>query len=304
MNYDYPTGASFIEPYIPWTSGKRFYVGSEHPLSGDGNSGLSLDDPFATFNKAMDAVTASKGDQIILLPGHTEAITGAAGISADVAGVSVIGIGHGSLQPTFTFGAAAATFVISAANTSFVNVGFKANFADVAIGLDISAVDGLSFIGCNFTEAGANLNFVITVDLATGADNVTFKSCKFIGADASNDTFINGVAHDGLYISDCYFAMNVAQTSVVGLIATTGNATNVVIKDCHFRSNIDGAKFIICGGAANGGLISNCYFSSIDGAGAVTAGFDFTGGHIFECYVAGEADSFGLIGGGTVYNNA
>ncbi len=35
----------------------------------------------------------------------------------------------------------------------------------------------------------------------------------------------------------------------------------------------------------------------------MTAGIDFTGGHVFECYVAGDADSFGIVGGGTVYGN-
>jgi hypothetical protein len=75
------------------------------------------------------------------------------------------------------------------------------------------------------------------------------------------------------------------------------------IKRCSFVSNVDGALFLDFNGAANSGVIAECYFSSIDTAGAVTAGFDVTGAHVFECYVAGDADSFGLVGGGTVYSN-
>jgi hypothetical protein len=88
------------------------------------------------------------------------------------------------------------------------------------------------------------------------------------------------------------------------MVATSGNATNVWIDNCAFRSNIDGALWVDFNGAANGGLVTNCYVSSIDTAGATSTG-DFTGGHFFECYVSGEADAFGLVGGGgVVYNNA
>jgi hypothetical protein len=96
----------------------------------------------------------------------------------------------------------------------------------------------------------------------------------------------------------------VAQTSVVGLLYASGNVTNCLITDSYFRSNIDGALWVDFDGAACGGLIARCYVSSIDGAGATSTG-DFTGGHFFECYVSGEADAFGVVGGGgVVYNNA
>ena len=105
-------------------------------------------------------------------------------------------------------------------------------------------------------------------------------------------------------MKDCFLAANVAQTSVVGLVASSGNMTNVWIDNCAFRSNIDGALWVDFNGAANSGLITNCNVSSIDAAGAQTT-LDFTGGHAFRCYVAGEADAWGLEGGGAaVYNNA
>ena len=269
----------------------------------DGNDG-SFNAPFATLDYAIGRCTANRGDIIMIKPGHAENIASAGAITADVAGIAIVGLGTGNLRPKFSFTLDTATMVISAANQTFYNIQWEANYADVAIGLDVSGVDGLTFDNCYFTEAGTDLNFVITIDLATGADKLVFNSCQFIGNDASNDTFINGVAHDGFTMTDCYLAMNTAQTAVVGLVATSGNCTNMWIKDCAFRSNVDGALFLDFNGAANGGVVSNCYFSSIDTAGAVTAGFDATGAHLFECYVAGEADSFGLVGGGTLYNNA
>ncbi len=92
-----------------------------------------------------------------------------------------------------------------------------------------------------------------------------------------------------------------AQAAAVGLVEATGNVTNTEIKNCSFRSNVDAANFIDFGGAACSGVISNCMFSSLDIAGAMTT-IDFTGGHVFECYVSGEADKYGIVGGGTIYS--
>ena len=290
--------------------GKVFWVSNSTVMlpgqksGSDGNDG-TFNAPFATLDYAIGKCTASRGDIIMIKPGHAENVTAAAGIVVDVAGVAIVGLGTGSLRPRFTFTTAdTADIDITAANCSFVNLEFRANFLDVAAGLDISGVAGLSFQDCYFTEAASNLNYIDVIDLATGVSDISFVNCKWIGGDAQNDAMIRGVAVDGFYMSNCYMASNIAQAAAVGLITTSGNATNVVIKDSHFRSNVDGALFIDCNGAANSGLISNCYFSSIDTAGATTAGFDFTGGHVFECYVAGEADTFGLVGGGTVYNDA
>ena len=290
--------------------GKVFWVSNSTVMlpgqkSGSNGNDGTFNAPFATLDYAIGKCTASRGDIIMIKPGHAENVTAAAGIVVDVAGVAIVGLGTGSLRPRFTFTTAdTADIDITAANCSFVNLEFRANFLDVAAGLDISGVAGLSFQDCYFTEAASNLNYIDVIDLATGVSDISFVNCKWIGGDAQNDAMIRGVAVDGFYMSNCYMASNIAQAAAVGLITTSGNATNVVIKDSHFRSNVDGALFIDCNGAANSGLISNCYFSSIDTAGATTAGFDFTGGHIFECYVAGEADTFGLVGGGTVYNDA
>ena len=263
----------------------------------DGNKG-TFAAPFATLDYAIGQCVAGRGDIIVMKPGHAENIATAGAITADVAGIAIVGLGTGTLRPKLSFTAAAATFVVSAANISFYNVQWEANFADVAIGLDVSGVDGLTWDSCYFTEAGTNLNYVHVIDLATGADDLHWNKCKFITSDAANDSHINGVAHDGFYVSDCYFAANTAQTSVVGLLAASGNVTNTWIRDSAFRSNIDGALWVDFNGAACGGLITNCYVSSIDTAGA-TATLDFTGGHAFEVYVAGEAGTYGIVGGGS-----
>lgn len=298
-------------PVVQTHPGRAFWVSNRTTglLPGerggsDGNKGTFMD-PFSTIDYAIGQCVANRGDIIFVKPGYTETITTAAAIAADVAGVAIVGLGSGSNRPTITWGAAAATLAVSAANIAFINLRFVNNFLDVTTMFDVTgAGDSLTFENCLFTDTSTTLCAIDFITLATGADDLWLDNCRFVGKSADNDSFITGVAHDLVRIQNCQFQADIAQTSVVGLIETSGNATNVWIKDCLFRSNVDGALFLDFNGAANSGGVTNCYFSSIDTAGAVTAGFDFTGGHIFECYVAGEDDSFGLVGGGTVYNNA
>lgn len=284
-----------------FTTGDTFYVSSA-VSNGDG---LTPQTALSTIDEAINKCEANKGDRIYVLPGHAENISAASFITADIAGVRIIALGRGSSRATLTWTAAAGTIVVSAASVSFENFRFVNNVADVVTMFSVSgAGDDLLFYNCLFTDTSTILNAIDFITLATGADGLALVGCQVIGKSASNDSFITGVAHDRILIDKCQIQFDVAQTAVVGVIETSGNATNVWIRDSAFRSNVDGALFLDFNGAANSGIVSNCYFSSIDAAGAVTAGFDFTGGHMFECYVAGEDDSYGIIGGGAAYVNA
>jgi hypothetical protein len=291
-----------VLPNPEFLSGTVFYVNSGLTAAGDGRS---PEGAVATITAGLALCTTGANDKLVVMPGHAENISAAAGIAISKSGVALIGLGRGTARPTLTWTAAAATLSITAANVAFVNFRFVNNFADVVTMFDVSgAGDDLTFDSCQFTDTSTILNAVDFITLATGADGLSILNCQVVGKSASNDSFITGVAHDRIRIANSQIQFDVAQTAAVGVIETSGNATNVWIKDCAFRSNVDGALFLDFNGTANSGLVTNCYFSSIDIAGAVTAGFDFTGGHFFECYVAGEDDTYGIIGGGAVYNNA
>ena len=271
--------------------------------------------PFSTVDYAIGRCTASRGDVIVVKPGHAETFTTAAAIVSDVAGVAIVGLGTGSLRPTFTANIGAtgveadATWSVTAANLSFYNLLFVAN-VDSATPLTTffnvaATADGLTFDNIELRDTSATSTFITGITLASGVDNLTIANSKFSNASTVGGAMVTGVAHDQLYISNSSFYQNGVQASVVGQIVTSGNATNVLIKDSYFRNFVDGAVLIDFNGAANGGLIANCYLSSNDAADATTAGVDFTGGHSFEVYVAGDADSFAIAGGGAaIYNNA
>ena len=264
--------------------------------------------PFATVDYAIGRCTASRGDVIIVKPGHAETLASAAAITSDVAGVAIVGLGTGSLRPTFTWNVAGATWSVTAANLSFYNLLFVGSLLDPGVTTLFNVAgtaDNLTFDNVEMKDASATLTYIAGLTVAAGVTNLTINNSKFSAAGTELTSFITAADIDGLYISNSSFYMNGVQDTLTGILLASDNITNTWIKDSYFRSFIDGALIIDFNGAANGGLITNCYLSSNDAADATTAGIDFSGGHSFEVYVAGDADSFAIVGGGAaVYNNA
>ncbi len=178
---NFPNGvASFgvpVFPGVPITTGKYFFVCNATNMNGsDGNSGLTPAQPLATVDAAIGLCTASRGDVIIVMPGHAETVT-ATSIAHDIAGVQIVGIGTGALRPTFTFGAAAATITVSAANGSWSNCRFIANFADVASAFTLTTAVGFNCSDNTFLDTDSTHNFLcqVTTDAsANHADGLVF----------------------------------------------------------------------------------------------------------------------------------
>jgi len=260
--------------------------------------------PFATIDYAIGRCTASRGDIVAVMPGYTQNLTAAADIALDVAGVAVVGLGAGTLRPQLSYPTTAdGTFAVSAANCAVIGLDFISNFSDVTTLVTVAAAGlGTSFENCTFTETtpGNDLNYKAAVTLTTLAHDQSFIDCKFSANDVLMASFITGVVHDRLYIENCSFFQNAAQTTLTALVVGS-DVTSGVIRDSSFRSNKDGAKFIGFSGTSTG-VIWGCSFSSIDTAGATGSagsGYVTTGFHCHNCYVSGEQDSWGIQGGGT-----
>lgn len=124
--------------------GNIFYVDStQTTLGGDTTGhGFSPDAPFLTLAYAITQCTANKGDTIYVMPGHTENVASASAITFSVAGIRVIGLGYGSLRPTFNFiTSTAATIVISANNVQIENILLVNGIDALARMLTISGAD-------------------------------------------------------------------------------------------------------------------------------------------------------------------
>jgi hypothetical protein len=108
----------------------------------DGNPG-TFTQPFATIDYAIGKCAANRGDIIMVKPGHTETVSAAGGITLDVAGVAIVGLGLGSLRPTINFTATDSTFLMSAANCLIHNLLFTGGIDAVVSPIVVSAADNI-----------------------------------------------------------------------------------------------------------------------------------------------------------------
>lgn len=172
-------GVPVIGSGIPPTTGKYLFVDSN--TGSNSNPGTDPEQPLDTIDYAIGRCTASKGDVIIVMPGHTESIAAAGGIAADVAGISIIGLGQGSLRPTITLGTAtAASFTVSAANVTIDNLLFTSALDNVATVFTVSAND-CTIKNCEFRDATDALHFlscILTGTVDNGADGLAVVNCK------------------------------------------------------------------------------------------------------------------------------
>jgi hypothetical protein len=158
--------------------GDIYFVSSLTGTNGAGY-GQNPDAPAATLAYALaNLVTAGQGDVVYVLPGHVEDIAGAAGIALSKSGVTVIGLGSGSLRPTFTWKTStAATWTITAANCTIRNIRCTSTIAGLVKLFSITAA-GATFDTVDYYEDGATdaLQFILTTAAAT---DLTIKNCSW-----------------------------------------------------------------------------------------------------------------------------
>ena len=309
MGSSYPNGfASGVTirgiPLNASHPGEVFWVNNSGVLAKGGVGGSNGNDgsyrkPFSTIEYAIGRCTASRGDVIMVMPGHSEDISAAAGLTADVAGIAVIGLGTGSLQPQIRFTAATADIDITADNVSFYNIRFTAAFADVASAIDVSA-DDLAFVNCRFDEEATDENYVVVMNIADGNDGLLVDGCTYLGSDASNDHFIElAGTHDRVTVKNSVMIHGTAQTATVAMIESATAQTNMVLADnlFHSESAAVAAAFVVLTGTGNTGLAVRNYMSHVDAdatAANSTAAFDVTGLGSFENKIAATGDIYGV----------
>lgn len=203
--------------------GNVYYVDS----NGGGSTtsgGLSPQTAFTTLDSAINACTASKGDTIIVMPGHAETFTAADGFDADVAGIRIIGLGWGSKRPTFTFTNTAATAAVGASSVWIENIRFVAGVSAVVVGLSIEAAGTDTTVkDCEFYWGGTTgFDFVDSCIVAAGAHRCSFINNRFLAepavAGAATAIKLSGASHNVRVIGNEF--MGDYSTSCVNGITT------------------------------------------------------------------------------------
>ena len=217
--------------------GNVFFVQSTHTNKGDtAGRGQTPEMPFATIDYAVGQCTADQGDLILVLPGHVETVSAAAGLALDVAGIKILGLGSGSKQPKIDFTTAAgADMDVDAADITMENFQFEASFADLTAVVDVNAKD-FTLRRCRFLEPTVDENFLICILGATSttSDGLLVEDCEFRTVDAANTHGISLTSGtpDHVIIRRNLF-LGVFET---GAILGSGAATQLAVYD-NFINN-------------------------------------------------------------------
>lgn len=289
-------------PTIPVTTGKYFYV---HHTGSAGNAGTSPLRPISSITRALTKCVSNRGDVIILMPGHTEAVTAASGINLNVNGVYIVGLGWGLNRPTINFTTAAtATIAVAANNLVLDNIQFVAGFADIVAPLTIGAADDVVVRRCLFRASAADLNFLHVFDTGTtdaSCDGLTFVDNEWFEVDAATLAFgLVDCAIDRLNISRNLIVNGAATADVAALltIATGKNLTNARIM--HNNLDITGNAgstagiFITTDGTAHSGIIAYNNIKHLDATTEILITATATFG-LFENRMTAVHDAQGFL---------
>lgn len=293
--------------------GRRFGLGPNgpmyngvpvgNPISGRGNyyyvdsavagsDGRSPQTALGTLDAAFALCTANQGDVIVVMPNHAETITGAGGISHDVAGVSVIGLGVGQQRPRFLMdGATTVTYLISAADAFVSGLDFASGHSNVATCFNISTGSGAWIDNCKFRNNTTNEDFLTCIK-ATGADNTAdglkVTRCDWYTIDTDDAAFITFVGSCADFVcggtpADGNRVLTLSATAAQHISCATGKLlTNANIGwNMHSNAMTSGELFLSNDGTTNTGFVHNNYSAHLDTSGAHDAGWDGGGFKLF-----------------------
>ena len=284
-------------PLLQMQPGSVFWVNSSTVLNvgavGGSDTGRgTFQRPFATVAGALALCVAGRGDIIFVGAGHTETLSSATALAMSKSGVAVIGLGSGSLRPTFTFDTAnTATIAVSADNVSFQNCIFVANFLTIAAAVTLSTAKNFAVQNCTFLDTSAALNFaniVKSTGAANTADGLSFTDNFYPSIGTTyNTSVLVADAIDSMQLNrNNIFTISTSDVAILA-VSTTGAVTNLAIynNNCTSKATSHASSLLILGtGTAGTGMIRDNFCGSLDAAAGVlfivTIGWRSTGNSI------------------------
>lgn len=263
---------------LPSTTGNYWFVSST--AGSNGNNGKSKSSPFATLAQAVLAATASNGDVVVVMPGHAETITGAAGITFSKAGVYFIGLGTGHNRPSITFTTAiGAQIIVSGANVTFDNIFFDfTGFDAITAAISVTGAD-VTFVNSEFKTNSGTAGVVLGILTAATATRFRVENCLFFGTAANTGTTTTAqIKHEvgiDYVIRNNYFTGKMTQ-SILNVTTILGGL-------------IDNNRFVVATGtvaitmaAASTPFISNNRINVPSGTAPIVAAAGFVAGNVYS----------------------
>lgn len=286
--------SAFLARLGIFSTGTIFYVDSGSTFAADAstNAGDDPSSPFATIDYAIGRCTANNGDVILVMPGHAETVSGAAGINFDLAGVTCIGLGEGAARPTITMSAVASTIAFGAASCWMRNFVILAT-EDTTIVCDVNAADCI--LDSLDIRSTTGKEFVTAIDINGGASGACSRTvvrdcviASTLAAGASRGIELGEVA-DRVLIKGCTILGDYADAAIHNI---TGKVlTNLAVEDCFLENTQTGDHAIELVSACTGRLVRNLYKSDMTQATASDPGSCFS----YECYHDDVIDTSAIV---------
>ncbi len=242
------------QPQVAHT-GEVFFVDSGHADAADTvGYGLSPSSPFLTIDFANDQCTASNGDTIYVMAGHTDSVANATDLNLDKIGVHVIGLGEGDNRPLINLITAdTADCAISAASVRVSNMRIACvTFDSMTAMMTISAA-GVEVDHCDIemADSGQQADKCITTNSArTYIHNNIFRGSADDGLSSAVEITSTP---DGVRIID----NNIVGQFSGGGIQCASVATNVEVRDNFVNNTATGVAAIVFSTTATGIIKDN-----------------------------------------------
>lgn len=296
---------------IPFTGGGQVVVVAKSAAAGR----QILQDTFKPFNgtnryaatidAAIGMCTANRGDVIFVAPGHTETVTNGS-IACDVAGVSIIGLGFGSMKPTLTFSATNSKINVTAPDCKFQNFRITAGIGDVVTAfLHATTAQNTQYLDLEF-YATSTYNFIncFTLGAANISDGCRWERNYLRTADAGQLALcITSAAHNDLKFYNNYVVHNAA---AAGLL--TAGAAELLGLDVRGNfvqtAQSDGSVgvLVITTGTASSGCIVDNDMKTADAAANVAIPIA-SKVYAARNYIAGADEVGTVVAVGTLFDN-
>lgn len=269
---DYPKGwsggiAIRGVPIVNTAPANVYYVSSVTGAST--NSGKTQTKPLATVAQALEKCTASRGDIILVMPGHVETLATAAALTVNKIGTQVIGLGFGTLRPTFSFTDTASQVILSSANTGMHNCIFTCAVDSLVNGFSITAPGvGFTYNTFNYTSTNDSLMWIATT---AAADDFVFQHNYCLADHVGPTEFIRLVGADRAIITDNFINGSFSTAAINGI---TTESTNLLIDGNTFMNSVTDKLWI--------DLVANCTGRIQNNVGTVVSTAGITDANIID----------------------
>ena len=259
-------------------------------------SGKTPETAVTTIDAAIGLCTANRGDVIIVMAGHAETLATAGAIAADVAGISIIGMGRGTSRPTLTLSATGSTIAVSAANVLFRNLVVTSSVNELVKIFNVTAayctIDAVDYL-----DAGAakeTIQFCLTT---SAADYLVIQNCYHEQANAAASTmrWIYLVGTQGARILNNTFFLKLTDTATDAVISADGDSRWTEIRGN--RGHVTGytaslVSAVIGTSGATGINADNRWYADV---AATTTINDTASMPSFEVYCSNDLDKNGIL---------